>query len=661
MSETWDDYTSTETSTDTSAEVSALDSSAAETESANDASVLIVRRSHHRHRRRRDRPEQRRHQDWADWNAASADEWSASADSYNNAGVDRAQSGDSESAQTDFANAANYADGASNYADTASGYADTADSWVQQAATIPPRSTSPERGAAMPFARMELVRTVAAPVATVRTALTKTLREQHFDLTAERLTSLEGQRGSQLAGGALQPKKSAGRHQDRAHRRRRRRPRSSVSLFDRWRAIGGKAWGNNRIYAELFTEIAEAVDRALRSARPRRDADPADVQQHRRHHRLARAHQCRHRQRRREGGASGSTSGSAALQPATPTGPQVVIAAPDAEAILDASACRACSPSRCSSRASPARCRRRWRQTSSASPARSSTCSGSASPGMVPVITIDRDRQAGRHVPQRAGPDPRVAAAADACSAARRAGTRRSSTPTTSAWSSATARSGDQRLPRRQHLQLRGQPVHPRRPDPAAGQDGPRLRLPALPGVGRRRAARRLLPELRRAARRGGPAQVRALRARFPPGAGTRDAVAAGRHRRRAVRSPAAASAPLPVAPPSPSPRSPQRRRPRSRPASTPIRRPLRSPLVGRLPVDGAGDHQRAARRRRRPSGADRSRRAITGSAEKCPHLAGEVRGAETVVDLVMRHGRRDVGLHASEKRGEVGALAAVT
>ena len=42
---------------------------------------------------------------------------------------------------------------------------------------------------------------------------------------------------------------------------------------------------------------------------------------------------------------NGSISGSAA--PARQaTGPKVVFAAPDAEAILDASACRACSPSR---------------------------------------------------------------------------------------------------------------------------------------------------------------------------------------------------------------------------------------------------------------------------------------------------------------------------
>ena len=114
----------------------------------------------------------------------------------------------------------------------------------------------------MPFARMELVRTVAAPVATVRTALSKTLRDLRFELTAERLTSLEGQRGSQLAAGALQLKKSPvgvkiDLDADQGP------TEVAIHLFDRWRAPGGKAWGSNKTYAEIFTEIAQALDACL--------------------------------------------------------------------------------------------------------------------------------------------------------------------------------------------------------------------------------------------------------------------------------------------------------------------------------------------------------------------------------------------------------------
>jgi hypothetical protein len=44
----------------------------------------------------------------------------------------------------------------------------------------------------MPFARMELVRTVASPVATVRASLARTLRDLRFSITAERVTGFEG-------------------------------------------------------------------------------------------------------------------------------------------------------------------------------------------------------------------------------------------------------------------------------------------------------------------------------------------------------------------------------------------------------------------------------------------------------------------------------------
>ena len=130
MSETWDDYTSS----DTSAEVSALDSSALDTETTGDANFqdwdnIITGTGDVS----TDLGNAASNDDWANWNASSASDWSNSADSYESAGLDALNSGDYESAQTDFADAQNYADGASNYADTASDYADTADSWAQQA------------------------------------------------------------------------------------------------------------------------------------------------------------------------------------------------------------------------------------------------------------------------------------------------------------------------------------------------------------------------------------------------------------------------------------------------------------------------------------------------------------------------------------------------
>ena len=202
------------------------------------------------------------------------------------------------------------------------------------------------------------------------------------------------------------------------------------------------------------------------------------------------------------------------------------------------------------------RCRRRWPPMSNASSARSST-SWPASPGNGSGHHDRRERQAGRHVPQRAGADPRDAAAAQPADLHDVPAPEGRQPRLSAAGRAQPQDQRTQRLPRRERLQLRSQPVHPGRPDAAAGQDGSRLRLPALPGFGRGRAARRLLPELRRAARRGGPAQVRALRARLPPGAGTGDAVATGRHRRRALRSPAAgstASAAAAIASPEPVP-----------------------------------------------------------------------------------------------------------
>lgn len=130
MSETWDDYTST----DTTPEVDALDSSAAITEADATANFdsfdnVITGEGDVA----TDLDSAAGAQDWSNWNSASADDWSNSADSYNDAGLTALDSGDTETAQYDFDNASNYADQASDYASTASDYQDTADSYVDDA------------------------------------------------------------------------------------------------------------------------------------------------------------------------------------------------------------------------------------------------------------------------------------------------------------------------------------------------------------------------------------------------------------------------------------------------------------------------------------------------------------------------------------------------
>ena len=146
---------------------------------------------------------------------------------------------------------------------------------------------------------------------------------------------MEGKRGSQLAAGALQLKKSpvgikielSGDADSTV---------VAVHLFDRWRAPGGKAWGSNRTYFDIFTEIAQRLDGCLTTL------DPTLVPSQPEFNSTAATIKVLER----TNVASGS-AGQKAVQrvdqwlggappPAPAAGPQVVIAAPDAEAILDA-------------------------------------------------------------------------------------------------------------------------------------------------------------------------------------------------------------------------------------------------------------------------------------------------------------------------------------
>jgi hypothetical protein len=188
----------------------------------------------------------------------------------------------------------------------------------------------------MPFARMELVRTVASPVATVRASLARTLRDLRFSITAERVTGFEGQRGSQLAAGALQLKKSpVGIKVDLTSEGSS--TVVAVDLFDRWRAPGGKAWGANRTYAEIFSDIARTIDRSLV------ELDPNVVLTEPAFNSTAANIGILERSNSASGVAGEKASNrvdqwlGAPPPPPTPGNEaQVVIAVPDAEAILDA-------------------------------------------------------------------------------------------------------------------------------------------------------------------------------------------------------------------------------------------------------------------------------------------------------------------------------------
>jgi hypothetical protein len=187
----------------------------------------------------------------------------------------------------------------------------------------------------MPFARMELVRTVASPVATVRASLARTLRDLRFSITAERVTGFEGQRGSQLAAGALQLKKSpVGIKVDLSG------DGSStvvaVHMFDRMKVIGGKAYGANRTYSAIFTEIAQTIDRSLIEldptvvlTEPAFNSTAANIGF------LERTNSASGVAGERAGNKVDQWLGAPPPPPASGAQMQVVIAVPDAEAILD--------------------------------------------------------------------------------------------------------------------------------------------------------------------------------------------------------------------------------------------------------------------------------------------------------------------------------------
>jgi hypothetical protein len=106
--DTWDDYSAADATTETTT----IPEDTAITTDVDSASVAS---------------------DWADWNTASANQWTDSATEYNNDGVTALESGDVSGAPYDFDHASSYTDTAANYADTAAGYTDTAAGYTDSA------------------------------------------------------------------------------------------------------------------------------------------------------------------------------------------------------------------------------------------------------------------------------------------------------------------------------------------------------------------------------------------------------------------------------------------------------------------------------------------------------------------------------------------------
>jgi hypothetical protein len=157
-----------------------------------------------------------------------------------------------------------------------------------------------------------------------------------FSITAERVTGFEGQRGSQLAAGALQLKKSpVGIKVDVSAEGTS--TVVAVHLYDRMRVIGGKAYGSNRTYSGIFTEIAHTIDQALLELDPEvLLTEPAFNSTAANIGFLERTNSASGVAGQKAGDRVDQWLGATPPTPSTGGDAQVVIAVPDAEAILDA-------------------------------------------------------------------------------------------------------------------------------------------------------------------------------------------------------------------------------------------------------------------------------------------------------------------------------------
>jgi hypothetical protein len=108
---------------------------------------------------------------------------------------------------------------------------------------------------------LDFERRVSTPAVEVRRAIAESLREQGFKITVDQLTRLEATRGSMLGSGLLMKKSMA----MKAVFEFAAEPTATAvvaHLTDNIRNLG-KTWGINRIYRDIFGDVARRIDLAL--------------------------------------------------------------------------------------------------------------------------------------------------------------------------------------------------------------------------------------------------------------------------------------------------------------------------------------------------------------------------------------------------------------
>ncbi|MGA3057426.1 MAG: hypothetical protein ABSE70_05230, partial [Candidatus Limnocylindrales bacterium] len=108
---------------------------------------------------------------------------------------------------------------------------------------------------------LDFERRVSGPAVDVRRAIAESLREQGFQITVDQLTRLEAKRGSML-GSSLLMKKSMAMMVVFEVAAEPTATSIVAHLTDNIRNLG-KTWGINRIYRDIFGDVARRIDLAL--------------------------------------------------------------------------------------------------------------------------------------------------------------------------------------------------------------------------------------------------------------------------------------------------------------------------------------------------------------------------------------------------------------
>ena len=130
----------------------------------------------------------------------------------------------------------------------------------------------------MPALGLDFDRSLNTHPSEARRVIVEALREAGFQITVEQLTRIEAKRGSRVLGGALMPSRmlpilalfEIAPHGTGCA--------VSAHLADQHINLGGKAWGWNQTYRQLFSEVQEAVDRRLAGLDPSAAAAFAQAQ-----------------------------------------------------------------------------------------------------------------------------------------------------------------------------------------------------------------------------------------------------------------------------------------------------------------------------------------------------------------------------------------------